>query len=79
VVKFAQWALNQTATGWLNTACLLDALMALHDATAGDCRTSEICDADGDEEVTAIDALLLLRYAVSPPVELVCGCTYLDQ
>jgi Cys-rich repeat protein len=56
----------------------IDALMALHDAV-GDCRTSEECDVDGDEERTATDALLLLRYAVSLPVELACGCLYIDQ
>lgn len=55
-----------------------DALIALRDAV-DNCRSSEQCDADGDEQQTATDALLLLRYAVKLPVELACGCLYIDQ
>jgi len=56
----------------------VDALTALQDSV-DTCKKDLHCDANGDDEETAADALLLLRYAVGLPVELACGCTYIDQ
>ncbi|HXC52330.1 MAG TPA: hypothetical protein VN634_15710 [Candidatus Limnocylindrales bacterium] len=56
----------------------VDALSALQDSV-DTCRKDMHCDANRDDEETAADALLLLRFAVGLPAELACGCTYVDQ
>ena len=55
-----------------------DSLIALHDAV-NTCRRAEHCDADGDGDETASDALALLRFAVDLPATLECSCEYIDQ